>query len=98
MLLAKWNINFLPDGFVDNSRFFSFKGEYYSYNEIERVYYKPDRVNDFGDTLDFPSYVIEIKNGKEIDLYEHGEISDYEKELIDFLNEKGVKIDGLNAQ
>lgn len=92
-LLARWNLNFLSDGFIDNSNFFSLQGDYYSYNEIERVYYKPDRVNDFGETLNFPSYVLELKNGKEIDLYEHGEISDYENKLIGFFYEKGVKVE-----
>lgn len=93
ILLAKWNLNFLSDGFVDNSKFFSLKGEYYSYTQIEKVYYKPDRVNDFGETLDFPSYVIVLKNGEEIDLYEHGEISDYEDKLLKHLRDEGVNVE-----
>lgn len=91
-LLAKWNLNFLNHGFIDNSKFFSIHGEYHSYSEIERIYYKPDRVNDFGDVLDFPSYVIVLKSGVEIDLYEHGEITDYEHELLDYLKSIGVEI------
>ena len=34
-----------------------------------------------------------LKDGKEIDLYEHGEISDYDPKLLDHLREKGVKIE-----
>lgn len=94
VFLAKWNLNFLSDGFIDNSKFLSLQGNYYSYNEIERVYYKPDRVNDFGQTLDFPSYVLVLENSKEIDLYEYGEISDYENKLIKHFRDKGVKVEG----
>ena len=93
VLFTKWNLNFQGNGFVDNTAFWSMDGEYYDYDEVERVYYKPDRVNDFGDTLDFPSYVLVLKNGKEIDFYEYGEISDYEPELLEFLRNKGVKIE-----
>ena len=94
VLFAKWNINFGEYGFTDNSKFFSVSGEYHSYEDVDRIYYKADRVNDFGDTLDFPSYVIVLKNGQEIDLYEHGEIEEYEDTLIEQLKEKGVRIEG----
>ena len=98
VLFAKWNINFGEYGFTDNSEFFSVSGEYYSYDEIDRIYYKEDRVNDFGDKLDFPSYVIVLKGGMEIDLYEHGEIEDYEDPLLEKLEEKGVRIDGPKTE
>jgi len=93
VLLAKWNLNFLSEGFVDNSKFFSLKGEYHSYSEVEKVYYKPDRVNDFGEIIDFPSYVLVLENGEEIDLYEHGDIADYENDLLAHLRAKGIKIE-----
>lgn len=92
LLLTKWGVNFLPDGFVDNTKFFSLKGEYHIYNDIKQVYYKANRVNDFGDKLDFPSYVLELKNGKKIDFYDYDEIENYEKTLIPELKEKGVKV------
>ncbi|MBQ7328753.1 MAG: hypothetical protein IJX01_02465 [Oscillospiraceae bacterium] len=92
-LFPYWNLRFLPAGFVDNSKFLSLKGRYYDYSQVERVYYKADRENDFGEVLEFPSYVLVLKDGKEIDLYEHGEISDYDPKLLDHLREKGVKIE-----
>lgn len=98
MLLSNWNLNFLSDGFVDNSKFFSLKGEYHSYRDIEKVYYKPDRVNGLDQTIDFPSYVLVLKNGDEIDLYELGDIYDYEDELIAFFRDKGIEIEGANPQ
>ncbi len=91
--LAKWNLNFREVGFIDNTTFLSLQGEYYAYTDIERVYYRPDRVNGFGETLNFPSYVILLKNGKEIDLYEYAEIDDYEKELFDYLREHDVQVE-----
>lgn len=87
ILMVKWNVKFMPDGIIDNTRFLSVKGDYYSADEIQEVYYKPVRVNDFDETLDAPSYVIVLKNGKEIDLYEYGEIKDYESALLEILQD-----------
>ncbi len=95
VLFCKWNINFTEDGFIDNTKFLSLRGEYYNYEEIERIYYLPQRTNDFGDVLDFPSYVMVVGN-KEIDFYDFADISDYESVLFEFLREKGVKIADIN--
>jgi len=93
ILLPKWNINFKEDGFVDNREFFSVKGAYYEYSDIQRIYYKADRTNDFGDTLDYPSYVMELRDGTQIDFYDFDDIESYEKELFEHLEKKGVKIE-----
>lgn len=92
VLTANCNLNFMQDGLVDNTQFFSLEGTYYSYDDISYVYYKPNRVNGYGETLDYPSYVIVLNGSREIDLYEHGEISDYAEELLGFLQEKGIEI------
>ena len=93
VLFVKYNLNFQADGFVDNRKFFSLKGEYYSYDQVERVYYKPDRVNGLGETLENPSYVLVLRDGTEIDFYEYCEISDYEEELLAHFRGKGVSVD-----
>lgn len=93
VLLARWNLNFLSDGFIDNSKILSLQGDYYDYSEIECVYYKPYRVNYFDETLDFPSYVLVLKNGTEIDFYDYDDISNYETELLDYLRDKGIRIE-----
>lgn len=93
LLISKWNINFTKNGFIDNSNFFSVIGDAYSYRDVEKVYYKPSRINDFGDKLDFPSYVMVLKNGKEIDFYELDELERYEYELLKFLQKNGVKVE-----
>ncbi len=92
VLLGKWNINFLSNGFVDNSRFFSLKGEYHSYDEVDSVFYRPNRTNDFGHTLDEPSYVLVLKSGEEIDFYEYDEIENYEVPLLGFLQQQGIDV------
>lgn len=98
LLTVKHNINFLPDGFIDNSKLLSLKGEFHSYDDIKRVYYKADRENDFGETLDFPSFVIVLQNGKEIDLYEHGDIADYEERLKVLFEEHGIQVEQSDSQ
>lgn len=93
VLFTRFGIKFLDDGFVDNTKFFSISGQYYQYDDIERVYYMPNRVNGFGETIEYPSYVIVLKNGKEIDLYEYDEIEKYEEPLLEYLKKKGVNVE-----
>ncbi|MBQ4563577.1 MAG: hypothetical protein IJA58_03740, partial [Lachnospiraceae bacterium] len=93
ILFSRWNINFLSDGFIDNTSFFSLRGEYHSYSEVERVYYKPDRINGLGETIEYPSYVLVLTDGNEIDFYEYDGIENYEDDLLAFLREKGIPID-----
>ena len=93
LLTSKWNINFTQNGIIDNSDFFSISGEAYSYSDVKKVYYKSSRVNALGEKLEFPSYVMILNNGKEIDFYEFDEIESYEKELLELLKKKGVSID-----
>ena len=92
VLLVRWNLKFTDTGLIDNSQFFSLKGQYYSYEEIDYAYYKPDRVNGFNETIAYPSYVLVLKSGREIDLYEFDEIERYETVLTDLLEEKRVEL------
>lgn len=92
VLFSNQDIKFSKDGFTDNSELFILAGKYYEYSEIERIYYLPDRVNGFGETLNFPSYVMVLKDGREIDFYEYDEIENYETKLFDFLQQQGVNI------
>lgn len=93
ILLTKWNVNFKEDGFVDNSKFFSLKSTYYSYSDIEKIKYRPTFTNAFGDEIDIPSYIIVLKSGKEIDLYELDDVESYEDILIGYLKSRGVRIE-----
>ena len=91
-LFARMNLNFREEGFVDNSEFFSISGEYHDYSEIEKIYYKPNRVNSLGETLEYPSHVLVLTDGTEIDFYEFDEIGSYDK-LLRHLGDRGVTIE-----
>ena len=93
VLFTRFGIKFMENGFVDNTNFFSISGQYYEYADIERIYYLPSRINGLGETLENPSYVIVLKDGREIDLYESDEIENYEGALFDHLKEHGVRIE-----
>ena len=93
VLFTRFGVKFLEDGFVDNTKFFSVSGQYYQYDDIERVYYMPNRVNGFGETIEYSSYVIVLKDGREIDLYEYDEIEKYEGPLLGHLKKKGVSVE-----
>ena len=93
VLFTRSGIKFLEDGFVDNTNFFSVSGQYYPYEDIDRIYYMPSRINGFGETLENPSYVIVLKDGREIDLYEYDDIEKYEGALFEHMKERGVHIE-----
>ena len=92
LLLSRWGIVFEKDGLYDQTAFFSLKGDYYAYEDVKCVYYKADRVNGFGETLPYPSYVLVLENGQEIDFFDFDDINVYQKDLIDYLREQGVTI------
>lgn len=92
ILTVNCNIKFKEDVFIDNSKFFSVKGDVYKYSDIECLYYKPTRVNSFNETLDFPSYVIMLKSGKEIDLYELEDYKLSEEFIIPIMKKNNINI------
>ena len=51
-------------------------------------------VNGLGERLDNPSYVIVMKDGREIDLYEFEDTEICEEKIIGYLRDKGVEIVG----
>ena len=88
VLFVKHNLKFCEDGFIDNTEFFSLSGEYHPYSDVARIYYRADRVNPLGETIPYPSWVLVLSDGREIDLYELEDIEAYENTLIPFLEEK----------
>ncbi|MBQ0083150.1 MAG: hypothetical protein KBS52_00065 [Clostridiales bacterium] len=90
-LTVNCNVNFKKDGFIDNTEFFSLKGEYHGYDEIECVKYIQTHFNEFGE-IDIPSYAIVLKDGSEIDLFDYDEIKNYEDKLLGYLKTKDVKV------
>lgn len=93
VLTVRCNLKFEADGFIDNTKFFSMQGIYYSYSDIDRLYYKASRQNGSGEKMNFPSYAIVLKNGKEIDFYEWETAADTEHTLLPLLKTKGVTVE-----
>lgn len=62
------NVKFVDTGFYDNSGFFSINSEFYSYNEVDKLYYREKTPDGSGETYDYPSYGVLLKNGAELDL------------------------------
>lgn len=91
-LFCKWNIKFEQEGFVDNARFFSLESTYHSYEEVEKVFYKPNRVNGLGNVIEYPSYVMELKDGTQLDFYELAEMDSRQDEVLAFLSTKGIPV------
>ena len=57
-----------------------------------QVYYKPNRIID-DEPVDFSSYVIALKNGEQIDLYDFvPEEKDYD-EFLSLIRKKGVPVE-----
>lgn len=85
LFITFWSVSFTKDGIIDNSGFFSLRGEYHSYKELSKIYKLQSRVNDIGDMLDFPSYVLVFNGGKKLDLYQFSEPEDIEKNVLPYL-------------
>lgn len=93
VLMVRHNVLFKDEGFIDNSGFFDFVGDYYEYSDIKRVYFLKERDIGFDTIREIPSYVIELENGYKIDLYDVDVYFGYEDELIRVLKEKNIKIE-----
>jgi hypothetical protein len=91
------HIAFGETGFTDSRGAFSLRGEYHAYADIGRVYYRPDRVNGFGETIPFGSYVLALRDGAEIDLYEYCETGFAAENLLPLLEGKGVPVGATPA-
>ena len=54
--------------------------------------YRPTRENDFGETLDAPSYVLVFRDKTEIDLYEYGDTETYARPLTELLGAHDIPV------
>ncbi len=89
-LTAHQNIKLCKTGFYDNTEFWSIKGEFYSYDEVEALYYREQTPSGYGSMIDIPSYVIVLKDNGEIDPYQFDSI---DERFLDVFREKGVFVE-----
>ncbi|MDD2361958.1 MAG: hypothetical protein PHH84_03225, partial [Oscillospiraceae bacterium] len=88
-LTAHQNIKLTETGFYDNTNFWSLQGEYYSYDEVDKLHYREQTPSGYGDMLDIPSYVILLKNGEELDPYR---FDSNDEKFLDVFRKKGVLV------
>ena len=68
-----------------------------NYDDIENIYYIQSRYNEFGDRIQRASYVLDLNNGKLLDLDGYTTAKETEKELLPYLKSKGFKIIKLDS-
>ena len=89
-LTVHQNIKLTQDGFYDNINFWDVQGAYYQYEDVARLRYREQTPSGYDFTMDFPSYVIELKDGREIDPCQFGTC---EETFLNVFREKGVPVE-----
>ncbi len=89
------NIKLTETGFYDNTEFFSLKGSFYSYDDIELLKYQPETPKKSGGTFPFPSYVILLKTGEKIDI---SQFDSCKETFLNVFKSKNVKIEQPNPE
>lgn len=89
-LTVHQNIKLTQNGFYDNTEFWGVYGSYYKYEEIDKLYYREQTHGEYGDMFPYPSYVIRLKNGKEIDPYL---FDSWNEKFLDVFRSKGVLVE-----
>jgi len=89
-LTVHQNVKLTVTGVYDNTSFWEIHGDYYSYDEIDKVYYRAQTPNGYGDMLDIPSYVIRFKNGKELDPYS---LNTCDEKLLNTMRDRDIFVE-----
>lgn len=89
-LISHQNIKLTEDGFYDNTKFFSVKGIFYNYKDIDILKYQQETPNSHGGTFPYSSYVILLKNGEKIDI---DQFDSCNETFLNIIKSKGVKVE-----
>lgn len=81
-----------PEGGEESAASGLFKTVTVPYADLAAVIEKPDRINPLGERLEYPSYVLQMKDGGEFDLYGNGEYGTYREPLAALFAEKGIPL------
>ena len=92
ILMANTNISFYEEYFNNNLEFTKLKGENISYMDVNSVYKAYARINDFGQTIEYPTYVIVLNDGRKIDLYFDMDFEEVKKNIIPIFENKNIEI------
>lgn len=92
LLIANTNIAFYEEYFKDNLDLLSIKGTSYEYEDVYCVYKADGIINDFGQVVNNPTYVILLKGGEQINLYYDVEFEDAKNNIIPIFEKHNIEI------
>lgn len=87
VLIANCGVAVTERGVVDKSGFFELRGQIYEWDSIDSVWLIEGRINGLDEWLDSHSYVLLLKDGTTLDLYQYTEQEDAEKKVAPTLIE-----------
>lgn len=92
ILAANTNISFYDEYFKYNLEFLNIKGTSYNYQDVECVYKADGIINDFGQVVNNPTYVIILMGGEQINLYYDVEFEDIKENIIPIFEKHNIEI------
>jgi len=92
VLIANTNIAFYEVCFKDNLDLLTIKGTSYNYEDVYCVYKADGIINDFGQIVNNPTYVIILKGGEQINLYYDVEFEDAKKNIVPIFEKNNIEI------
>lgn len=95
VLFANTNLQFREDGIVSNLDFFSIKGEFIEYTQIDKLYKTEYTVDVLGEKMDATTYTISLKNGEKIDLSYELTTEEIEEKILPILNTHNVVLESI---
>lgn len=87
-LMANTGIVVTEQGVIDRGGYFALRGTLYPWEDIDSIWLIEGRENGLGKWVDAESYVILLKNGDKIDMYEYTEPKDVQDGALTYLEER----------
>ncbi len=84
------NIKLTENGFYDNTAFFTVKGTFYPYEDVDKLLYQIRTPDGHGSSYPYPSYVILLKNGDRIEM---NQFDSCNETFLNIMRDKNVKIE-----
>ncbi len=92
VLIANTNMTFFKGHFKDNSNLLDIKGTEYNYKDVYCVYKANGALNNLGEVVNNPTYVIVLKGGTQINLYNIATFEDIKQNIIPILENQNIEI------
>ena len=89
-LTVHQNVKLTENGFYDNTAFFSIKGPFYEYKDVDKLHYQQETPDGRGGTFPYSSYVIILKNGEKVDI---DQFDSCNEKFLNVFKDKGVEVE-----